>query len=253
MSLKEELDFLPTDVLEAFMEHGETAIYHAGEWLPNETSGFKGMRLIEDGNVTVYAIEESGKTRLCQSGKDEFLGVRSMFSEDTLPVIAWRAEGDVSCIEFKSKDVFPLLQGAEGFELRQVLERIARERDYDVLMTLHSLFRCLPKKERKNILSKAHPIALLPNEKLLQKNIENDTLYLISRGRVEVRKDGQLIASQVTGDMIGEISVLKKVEAATADVIAQGWCEMLAFPGPLIRSYCEAYADFKREFLHLQR
>lgn len=252
MSLREELDLLPADALDEFMRYGRTALYQAGEWLPGSGSGFSGIRLIEDGVVSIYAEEEGGRVHLCRSGKDDFIGVRSMFSPKSLPAIAWQAESDVTCLEFDQHEVLQLLQSRDGFELRQVLERAARERDYDVLMALHPLFRSLPRDERNTLLRSAHPIALLPDEPLLRQNIENDTLYLISRGQVEIRRTGELLAVRETGEVIGEISVLGSSDTATADVISRGWCEVLAFPGALIRGYSEANAQFERELIRLR-
>ncbi len=252
MPIKEELKLLSKHVMDAFMQCGRKATYHAGEWLPDAASGFIGMRLIKDGAVSVFAIQNGEKVELCRSGKDEFLGVRSMFSPESQPVIAWRAEGEVACLEFEQDDILPLLQGVDGFELRHLLEKAARERDYDVLMTLHPLFRCLPRRERKKLLAAAHPIALLPDEALLRQNIENDALYLISRGCVEVSRDGEFLARRETGDVIGEISVFGASEMATADVISCGWCEVLVFPGTLVRDYCRAHAEFEQELMQLQ-
>ena len=62
MSLKEEQDLLPENIPDAFMQLGKTAIYQAGEWLPDAASGFAGMRFIEDGEVLVFAIQQ------CSSG-----------------------------------------------------------------------------------------------------------------------------------------------------------------------------------------
>jgi len=252
MSLKQELEQLSGEVRDALMECGKTAVYQAGEWLPDATSGFVGVRFIEDGEVSVFAVHHAKRVELSCCGKGEFLGVRSMFSPDSPPSIVWHAENEVTCLEFKQADVMRLMQHPDGFALRQILEQAARERDYGVLMALHPLFRTLPRDERKKLLEVAHPIALLPNETLMQHKNENDMLYLISRGRVQVSKDGCFLAQQEMGDVIGEISVLDEKATSTADVVASGWCEVLTFPGSLIRNICEQNSNFKRELGRLR-
>ncbi len=247
LSLKEEIDLLPAELWQEFMQYGRTALYPAGEWLPNASDGFVGMRLIEDGEVVAYAVQYAGKVELSRIGRGEFIGVRSMLSPESLPAIAWQAQGDVTCIEFEQRDVMQLFQDKEGFELRRVMERAARERDYSVLMLLHPLFRSLPRDERKHLLAGAHPVGLLPGERLLRQDIENDTLYLISRGRVKVLHDDQLVAHREAGEIVGEISVLEPDGVATADVDAVDWCEMLAFPGQLVREYSAKYSDFNEK------
>jgi len=252
MSLKQELEQLSEEVRDALMACGKTAVYQAGEWLPDAASGFVGVRFIEDGEVLVFAVHHAKRIELSRCGKDEFLGVRSMFSPDSPPSIVWLAESEVTCLEFNQSDVMHLMRHPDGFMLRQILEQAARERDYGVLMALHPLFRALPRKDRKNLLAVAHPIALLPNEPLMQHKTENDMLYLISRGRVQVTKDGIFLAEQEMGDVIGEISVLDKKATSTADVIARGWCEILTFPGSLIRETCDQHPDFRRELERLR-
>ncbi len=247
MSLKQELEQLPESVRDELIACGRTAIYQPGDWLPDPATGFVGVRFIEDGEVTVFAEHHSKRVELRRCGKGEFIGVRSMFSPDSPPSIIWLAENEVTCIEFSQDDVMQLMQHPDGFELRQILERAARERDYGILMALHPLFKTLPRQERHQLLAAAHPIALLPNETLMQHKSENDTLYLISRGRVQVSKDDTFLAEREMGDVIGEISVLGELKTPTADVIARGWCEVLAFPGSLIRGCCDQNADFKRE------
>ncbi|MFC1567854.1 cyclic nucleotide-binding domain-containing protein [Pseudomonadota bacterium] len=252
MSLKQELEQLSKAVLDALMACGRTAVYQAGEWLPDAASGFVGVRFIEDGEVSVFAVHHAKRIELSRCGKDEFLGVRSMLSPDSPPSIIWLAESEVTCLEFKQDDVMPMMQHPDGFALRQILERAARERDYGVLMALHPLFRALPRDERKKLLKIAHPIALLPNEPLMQHKTENDMLYLISRGRVQVTKDGLFLAEQEMGDVIGEISVLDEKATSTADVVARGWCEVLTFPGSLVRELCDQNPDFRRELDRLR-
>lgn len=251
-SLIDQLDLLPENIRQAFMQCGRSAIYPAGEWFPDSASGAARVCLIEDGEVAIYARSGEETIPLCRSGKGEFIGVRSMFSPESLPVIVWRTESEVTCIEFDQRQVMQLLQDSSGFELRTILERAARERDYDVLMTLHPLFRTLPRDDRRRLLADAHSIALLPGETLLRDRIENDTLYLISRGSVEVFKEGKMVARKGAGTLIGEISVLRRSDTATADVVSGGWCELLAFPGEMIRQYCRAHAGFEQELDRLQ-
>jgi len=252
MLLKEELEQLPESVRDALIECGRTAIYQPGEWLPGPASGFIGVRFIEDGDVSVFAVPHGKRIELRRCGKGEFSGVRSMFSPDSHPSIIWLAEDEVSCLEFSQSDVMQLMQHPDGFALRQILERAARERDYAILMALHPLFRMLPEEESQQLLAAGRPIALLPNETLMQHKTENDMLYLISRGRVEVTKEGVFLAEQEMGDVIGEISVLDEQRASTANVVARGWCEVLAFPGSLIRELCDRNTGFKDELDHLR-
>jgi len=223
MLLKQELEQLPEAIRNELMACGKTAVYQPGDWLPDVASGFAGVRYIEDGEVTVFAVHHTKRIELRRCGKGEFIGVRTMFSPDSHPSIIWLAEDELTCIEFDPRDVMQLMQQPDGFELRQILERAARERDYGILMALHPLFKTLPRQERHQLLAAAHPIALLPNEALMQHKSENEMLYLISRGRVEVTKEGLFLAEREMGDVIGEISVLDEQQASTAEAGVKFW------------------------------
>ena len=63
------------------------------------------------------------------------------------------------------------------------------------------------------------PLSFQKGEVIIQSGSVSDTLYVILEGAVEVRYQGNVLATDKAGDIFGELSLVDK-EPASADVVA---------------------------------
>jgi len=241
MNLRQELLALAPATFESLILEGVEKKYAVGSELPGATAGFDGIRLIEAGTIAVLANVEEQLVPVFEYGPGEALGIRSLLLPQSDPSISWRAVSDCTVIELNRESILHILDG-NGGELRSLFERAAHLRDLEILLAVHPLFHILPQNERNRLFELAQPKSVAPGEKLIERGKMNMALYLISHGSLDIVKDGKSLASKQTGDVIGEISALGF--APTADAVASGWTEVLAFSRDEILRTCENYPEF---------
>lgn len=241
MNLRHELLRIAPDTLEKLITTGCERQYEAGAVLPGMEQGFNGIRLIVSGSIAVLAGIGEEFAQVYEYGAGEALGVRAMLLPNSKPEVVWRATADASVIELE-RDAVQALLDRDGGELRVLFERAAHLRDLEILLAIHPLFRTLPQQERNRLFEVAQPKSVAPGDKLIQRGKMNDALYLITHGSLDIVKDGKTVATRQTGDVLGEVSALGF--APTADAVASGWTEVLAFGREQIMKTCENYPEF---------
>ncbi|HXH71589.1 MAG TPA: cyclic nucleotide-binding domain-containing protein [Mariprofundaceae bacterium] len=241
MNLRHELLTIAPATFEALISKGTEKRYEAGARLPGLEQGFDGIRLIEAGSIAVLAEVEKKQVPVYEYEAGEALGVRAMLLPDNKPAIVWQAVSDATVIELDHDTVREILDHDDG-QLRALFERAAHLRDLEILLAVHPLFHTLPQKERNRLFELSQPKSIAPGERLIERGKINDSLYLITHGSLDIVKNGQVVASKQTGDVLGEISALGF--APTADAVASGWTEVLAFNREHIMKSCEDYPEF---------
>jgi len=241
MNLRHELLNIAPATLETLVSTGREKEYAASAGLPGLNQGFNGIRLIVAGSIAVLANIDGGLEQVYEYGAGEALGVRAMLLPDNKPEVVWRAVSDATVIELDRDAVQNVLDRDSG-ELRALFERAAHLRDLEILLAVHLLFRTLPQEERNRLFELSQPKSVAPGEKLIQKGKMNESLYLITHGSLDIVKDGEVVANRHTGDVLGEVSALGF--APTADAVASGWTEVLAFSREQVMKTCENYPKF---------
>ena len=64
-----------------------------------------------------------------------------------------------------------------------------------------------------------NPLEFKSGETIIEKGSHSDVLYVILEGAVEVRYEGHVLATDRTGDIFGELSIVDH-EPASADLVA---------------------------------
>ncbi len=90
-------------------------------------------------------------------------------------------------------------------------------------------------------------------EVIITSGEKNDSLFQIISGKVQVRLQNGTDSAVITleaGACVGELSILSGVDAS-AHVIAQTDCEVLAIPGDLVWSFSNSSHEFARNLLDI--
>ena len=113
-------------------------------------------------------------------------------------------------------------------ELGEIIQRFARERLLRNLLASAPIFRPFPKKRRIEVmrLFTGHDVSV--NTQIITENQEGRGLYLIVSGQVEVTTgpEKSVLASLQSGDIFGEMSLLKK-KPTNASVWSKGATQLL--------------------------
>ncbi|MGE0120989.1 MAG: cation:proton antiporter [Dongiaceae bacterium] len=90
------------------------------------------------------------------------------------------------------------------------------------------LFSALDARRLKEIARLLRPRLALPGERIIAKGARGDTMYFIASGAVEVQTRAVPVRLG-SGDFFGEIALVTNLPR-TADVVALGYCHLLALP-----------------------
>lgn len=143
--------------------------------------------------------------------------------------------------------------------LREVLFKMYRERAMLNVLTQSPLFEMLKAQDREKVAGLMELVPLDAEEVVFQRGAPGDCLYLIKRGRVEVRgetTDGKDVKLAVLEphQFFGEVSFLTGVPR-TATIVTLEECELLKLPEEelqrLVRDYPELRDVLQR--FHLDR
>ena len=97
--------------------------------------------------------------------------------------------------------------------------------------------------ERPQLQAVAHTLSeesFPAGQRILRQGFSGSGFFVILEGQVEVRVDGQEVATLGKGDFFGEISLLLG-EPPVADVVASGPVMALQLAGPDLREFLLAY------------
>jgi CPA1 family monovalent cation:H+ antiporter len=111
----------------------------------------------------------------------------------------------------------------------QALDRrptLDMELNREQLIARVPLFAALDDARRKAIARLLRPRLALPGERIIAKGARGDAMYFIASGAVEVQLGGTPIRLG-SGDFFGEIALVTSLPR-TADVVALGYCHLLA-------------------------
>jgi len=78
---------------------------------------------------------------------------------------------------------------------------------------------------------------------LIEENGKNESLFLLTQGRVSITINNTEVGSQQAGETVGEIS-MAKISPPVANVVADGHVEAISIPTRVIDSFCANYPDF---------
>ena len=80
---------------------------------------------------------------------------------------------------------------------------------------------------------------LKENEILIKQDSEDQTIYILIDGSLEIKRDGTFIRKVEEGEVIGELAYLGQFKRS-ADVIASTPCSVLEIPVDVLKNELEA-------------
>ncbi|MGB0591206.1 MAG: 2-oxoglutarate dehydrogenase E1 component [Myxococcota bacterium] len=113
------------------------------------------------------------------------------------------------------------------------------------LLGATSLFTGLGDDELAAIASRTTEVRLPEGDLLMQKGDAGDGAYFILEGKARVERDGHLVATLTTGQVVGEMSFLKH-QVRSANVIAQTPLHMLHLGEAALDELLDTHAGFAR-------
>ncbi len=248
MNIRDELAGLPNSLGPRLFALGREAEYPAGARPPNRDEGFEGIRLIGSGEVEVLARTDEGEVPVYHFGAGEALGVRDFLRPESEPRLEWRVLQDALLLEIPGTALRALLKEPDAAPLRNLLEHAAHQRDLEILMAIHPVFRRLDQEDRHRLFAAAEPRLLSDGEVLIEAGKANEGLYLVVEGELSVLRNGEPVGRRGAGEIIGEVSTLGF--APTADARARGWTEVLVFDRRQVLDLCDRNPEFAAELAH---
>jgi cAMP-dependent protein kinase regulator len=219
---------LPQPTLERMIERMTLVDLAPGAVLFCEGEPGATMYVVADGEVIV----ESNAHELARLGPGTFFGEIALVTD--LPRSATvRAVGRVELLAIdrdllSASGVIPALL---GFVRARLVDRIARTSE---------LFEPFTDDERRGLAAQFEVIEVDAGTRLITQGTRADGLYIVMAGRAEVTRGGSVVATLLTGDVFGEMSLLAG-HGSTADVTAATRLLALRMPVKTFREMIMTY------------
>lgn len=186
--------------------------------------------LIAEGAFEVL-VDGQPRVRL---GRGDFFGERALLQRVPRAATVTATEtGRVFVLE--RRDFETLL--ASDLEVRGRIEAALTYRDEVAAMPL---FRDISPGELDALLARLETLFVVPGERIIRQGEPGDRFYVLRSGRVEVERDGQILAELGPGEAFGEIALLLDVPR-TATVTALQPTTLLALEAGDFRDVLAAY------------
>jgi cAMP-dependent protein kinase regulator len=221
---------LPAPALERMIEKMQLVELTPGGVLFCEGEAGATMYVVAEGEVIV----ETNEHELARLGPGTFFGEIALITD--LPRSATvRAVGRVELLAIDrallseiAGDIIPALL---GFVRDRLVDRITRTSE---------LFEPFTDDERRALAAKFEVVEVEAGTRLITQGTRADGLYIVMAGRADVSRGGTPIASLLSGDVFGEMSLLAG-RGSTADVHAATRLLALRMPVKTFREMIMTY------------
>jgi cAMP-dependent protein kinase regulator len=219
---------LPQATLERMIERMTLVDLAPGAVLFCEGEPGATMYVVADGEVIV----ETNEHELARLGPGTFFGEIALVTD--LPRSATvRAVGRVELLAIdrdllSASGVIPALL---GFVRARLVDRITRTSE---------LFEPFTDDERRGLAAQFEVVEVDAGTRLITQGTRADGLYIVMAGRVEVQRGGHVVATLLTGDVFGEMSLIAG-RGSTADVVAATRLLALRMPAKTFREMIMTY------------
>ena len=192
---------LPQPTLERLIEKMELVDRSPGAVVFCEGEPGDRMYVVAEGEVIV----ESNGHELARLGAGAFFGEIALVTDLPRSATA-RAVGRVELLAIDRA----LLREAAGEspEIISVLLGFVRDRLVDRITRTSELFEPFTDDERRALAQRFEVVEVDAGSALITQGTRADGLYIVMAGKVEVVRDGKTIATLITGDVFGEMSLL---------------------------------------------
>ncbi|MBA3817762.1 MAG: cyclic nucleotide-binding domain-containing protein [Deltaproteobacteria bacterium] len=221
---------LPSDALEALVEHLDLVTLEAGEQLFREGDPGDALYVIVEGEVSVQA-EGPPRVEMARLGAGSFIGeVALMTDQPRSATVSAVSPAELLRID---RGTLARVLGSHGDVLRAIL-RFVRDRLVDRWMRTSPLFRPFDEEQRAELAAKFTFLEIDDETRLINAGTKPDGLYIVLAGNFMVQRAGSTLATLGAGDLIGETALLSG-GAFKSDVLARGKSLALYLPAPEFR------------------
>ncbi|MDQ3369246.1 MAG: cyclic nucleotide-binding domain-containing protein [Myxococcota bacterium] len=221
---------LPSDALEALVEHLELVTLEADEQLFREGDPGDALYVIVEGEVSVQA-EGPPRVEMARLGAGSFIGeVALMTDQPRSATVSAVSPAELLRID---RGTLARVLRSHGDVLRAIL-RFVRDRLVDRWMRTSPLFRPFDEEQRAELAAKFTFLEIDDATRLIHAGTKPDGLYIVLAGNFMVQRAGSTLATLGAGDLIGETALLSG-GAFKSDVLARGKSLALYLPAPEFR------------------
>lgn len=220
---------LPAAALERMIEKMQLVELTPGSVLFCEGEAGATMYVVAEGEVIV----ETNEHELARLPPGTFFGEIALVTD--LPRSATvRAVGRVELLAIDR----PLL--AQISDIIPALLGFVRDRLVDRITRTSELFEPFSDDERRALAAKFEVVEVVAGTRLITQGTRADGLYIVMAGRAEVARGGNPVATLLSGDVFGEMSLLAG-RGSTADVTAATRLLALRMPVKTFREMIMTY------------
>jgi cAMP-dependent protein kinase regulator len=219
---------LPQPALERMIAQMTLVDLAPGAVLFCEGEPGQAMYVVAEGEVIV----ETNEHELARLGPGTFFGEIALVTD--LPRSATvRAVGRVELLAIE-RDVLSasgVIPALLGFVRDRLVDRITRTSE---------LFEPFTDEERRRLAAQFEVVEVDAGTRLITQGTRADGLYIVMAGRAEVVRGGHVVATLLTGDVFGEMSLIGG-RGSTADVAAATRLLALRMPAKTFREMIMTY------------
>lgn len=167
-----------------------------------------------DAGVNLYVVVEGGvrvwnegppRTRLMELGPGSFFGEIALVTDHPRSATVETVE-PTQLLSIDRDAVRALMRDQP--DILPVLLRFVRERLVDSLVRTHPMFAPFGDPDRRSLIARFRFIEIDPGTAFAEQGVRTAGLYVLLAGRADLLRDGEVVGSLDSGDMIGETSVL---------------------------------------------
>lgn len=90
----------------------------------------------------------------------------------------------------------------------------------------------------------------VPGECIVKTGDDGNEMYLISQGKVEIRRNGSIVKELKAGSIFGEMALIEN-KKRSADIISKNYCDIFVLKKNDFQKICMEYPDLKKAFMDI--
>jgi CRP-like cAMP-binding protein len=209
---------LPRASMQELMHRADRRLFLAGTDVMRAGEAVDGLYVVMGGAVrlTVRSFDGHGDVEICLLEAGGFFGAVELLDPQPARVTATAVE-DAELMKIGAEKVGFLRRHFPAFE--RSLDEAAELQTVGRYLASSRLFGHLPARDRIALAARFRPIALGPGEELFAEGSSPEGLYLVTRGKLIVYRDGHTLTQLPAGDFVGVVSMLRQ-EVARCTALA---------------------------------
>ena len=195
---------LPAAALEQLIDRIQLVDLEPGQVLFRQGDAGVNLYVVVEGAVRVYT-EGPPVTELMILGPGSFFGEIALVT-DTPRSATVQVEQPTQLLSIDRDAVRALMHDQP--DVLPILLRFVRERLVDSLVRTHPMFAPFGDPDRRALIARFRFIEIDPGTSFVEQGVRTAGLYVLMAGRADILRDGDIVATLNSGDLVGETSVL---------------------------------------------